>query len=84
METQEIQKVNLVNSNLVTVRPINDGLTENCETKIKLEKKVFSWEKLVMNLNGMEKSKEDDHKTSYVKFKKYKSEAYRQFPKAFS
>ena len=72
------------NANHVNVRPINDGLTENCKSKNKLENEVISLAKLVTNLNSMEKSKEDDHKTSYLKFKKYKSEAYRKFTKAFS
>ena len=79
-------KSNLVNSdvnelmnisNLVNVRFINRVLKENFEHQSKLEEEVSSWEeKLMTNLNSMEKLEQDDHTTWYVKFKKYNTEIY--------
>ena len=67
-----MKKSNLVNSdvnelinvsNLVNVWPINNELTENFKPQSELEQEVFSLEeKLMTNLNGMEKLKKDDQK----------------------
>ena len=67
-----MKKSNLVNSdvnelinvsNLVNVWPINNELTENFKPQSELEQEVISWEeKLMTNLNGMEKLKKDDQK----------------------
>ncbi len=42
---------------------MSDGLTENFKPQSELEQEVISWkEKLMTNLNGMEKLKKDDQK----------------------
>ena len=43
----------------------------------KLGKEVKNWEKdLIMNLNNVNSSEEDDHRTSYVKYKLFKRDIY--------
>ena len=78
MAIQEIQKINLVNSDINNELINSKNLTNFRPSVIDESKEeVNNWEEeLMMNLISMKKLKEDDNKTLYAKFKKYKNKIY--------
>ena len=57
-------------SNHLHVWPFNPQLTDSLRPQGKLEKKVIVWK----NLNSMNKIEKEDPKTSFLKYKLFKSD----------
>jgi len=64
-------------SNHLNVRKFNPVVIGSLKPHGKLGKEVKNWEEdLIMNLNNVNSSEEDDHRTSYVKYKLFKRDIY--------
>jgi len=57
----------------LNIRKLNPEVIGSLKPQSEFGKEVKSWEEdLIMNLNNMNSSKEDNHRISYVKYKLFK------------